>query len=127
MNVVDSSAWLAYFADGPNAGAFAEVVEAPQDLIVPVITVYEVFKRICQQSDEKAAYDAVGVMVQSRVVDLTADLAVRAAQIGREAGLPMADSLILATARAHDAVVWTQDADFDGLEGVRYYPAVGRT
>lgn len=127
MNVVDSSAWLEYFADGPNAGSFAEVVEVPENLIVPVITVYEVFERICQQSDEKAAFDAVGVMVQSRVVDLTADLAVRAAQIGRQAGLPMADSLILATARAHDAVVWTQDADFEGLEGVRYYPAVGHT
>ncbi len=123
MNVVDSSAWLEYFAEGPNASAFAEVVEAPKDLLVPVITVYEVFRRVSQQRGERAAFDAVGVLLQSRVVDLTADLAVEAARIGREVGLPMADSLILATARAHAATVWTQDADFEGLDGVRYVPA----
>ena len=125
MNVVDSSAWLAYFADGPNADAFAEPIESPEDLVVPAITVFEVFRRVAQQRGERAALGYAGVLLRSPVVDVTAELAVEAARLGLRLGLPMADSLVLATARAHGATLWTQDADFDGVEGVRYVPAIG--
>lgn len=90
MNVVDSSAWLEYFADGPNAGFFAPAIEATERLIVP------------------------------SVVELDASLALSAARLGLESKLPLADSIVLATARRFDAVLWTQDGDFEGLPNVRY-------
>ena len=124
MNVIDSSAWLEYFANGPNADAFAEPIESPEDLVVPAITVFEVFRRVAQQRGERAALGYAGVLLRSPVVDVTAELAVEAARLGLRLGLPMADSLVLATARAHGATLWTQDADFDGVDGVRYVPAV---
>jgi len=124
VNVVDASAWLEYFADGPNAEVFAEPIESPEDLVVPAITVFEVFRRVAQQRGERAALGYVGVLLRSPVVDLTAELSVDAARLGLRHGLPMADSLVLATARAHGATLWTQDADLDGVEGVRFVPAV---
>ncbi|ALG66634.1 type II toxin-antitoxin system VapC family toxin [Beggiatoa leptomitoformis] len=120
MNVVDSSAWLEYFADGSNADFFSAAVENTEDLVVPVITLYEVFKRVLQQRDENAAMQAVALMQQGQVVELSAALALSAAQLSHELKLPMADSLILATARRYGATLWTQDNDFEGIEGVRY-------
>lgn len=120
MNVVDSSGWLEYFADGPNARFFAPAIERPATLVVPVISVYEVFKRVLQQRDHGAALQAIAVMRQGRVADLTETLAVAAARLSVLHGLPMADSLMLATAQAADATLWTQDADFEGIPGVRY-------
>ena len=124
MNVVDSSAWLEYFADGPNADVFAEPIESPEDLVVPAISVFEVYKRVAQQRGERVALGYVGVLLRSPVVDVTAELSVEAARLGLRLGLPMADSLILATARAHRATLWTQDADFEGVDGVRYVAGV---
>jgi predicted nucleic acid-binding protein len=121
MNVVDSSAWLEYFADGPNAGHFAKVIEKPDRLLVPSITLLEVFKRISQQRDESAAFQYVAVMRQSTVVDLDAALALHAAALGSRYKLPLADSVVYATAQAYGALIWTQDADFDGLPGVKYW------
>ena len=122
MNVVDSSAWLDYFADGPNAAAFAEPLCDPATLIVPVITLYEVFKVVLRQRGEDAALQAVALMQQGTVVELTAPLALEAARTSAESGLPMADSIILATARQYDATLWTQDDHFKGIESVRYLP-----
>ena len=120
MNVVDASAWLEYFGDGPNAGEFADAIAETEHLIVPSITLFEVFKRIRLQRDLDAALYAVAQMQRGRVVDLDGNLAVAAAELSAESGLPMADSVILATARAEDATLWTQDADFDGMDGVEY-------
>jgi predicted nucleic acid-binding protein len=120
MNVVDSSAWLEYFADGPNAAFFAPAVVDPAQLIVPAITIYEVFKRVLQERGEADALQVIAVMVQGQVVDVTQSLAMSAAKISTDLGLPMADSLILATARAYNAVLWTQDADFRDLPGVKF-------
>lgn len=120
MNVVDSSAWLEYFANGPNSDAFAPAIEKTADLLVPSLTLYEVFKRILQQREEGAALQAVAVMQQGRVVDLDASLALTAARLSVDLRLPLADCVILATARFHDAVLWTQDANFKGLPGVEY-------
>jgi predicted nucleic acid-binding protein len=120
MNVVDSSAWLEFFADGPNADFFAPAIENIAELVVPSLSMYEVFKRVLQQRSEDEALQAVGVMAQGRVVDLTMTLAINAAKLSVDLRLPMADSIMLATARAYHATLWTQDADFQGLEGVQY-------
>lgn len=120
MNVVDSSGWLEYFADGPNAAVFAPAIEKPAGLVVPTISLYEVFKRVLQQRDHGAALQVVAVMRQGRVVELTETLALAAARLSVKHGLPMADSIMLATAQASDATLWTQDADFEGVPGVRY-------
>ena len=120
MNVVDSSGWLEYLADGPNADFFAPAIEATDELVVPTLSLHEVFKKVLQQRGEGHALQAVALMVQGRVVDLDVDLALSAAKVSAEFKLPMADSVMLAAARAHEAILWTQDADFDGLTGVRY-------
>jgi predicted nucleic acid-binding protein len=120
VNVVDSSAWLEYFGDGPNAGDFAAAIEDPEQLAVPTLTLFEVFKRSHQLKGEATALEAIAVMLQGRVVELSASLAIDAAKLSLETGLPLADSIILATAQVEDAVLWTQDAHFQGLEGVEY-------
>ena len=120
MNVVDSSAWLEYFANGPNAGAFASAIQATEELVVPSVTLLEVFKRVYQQRGEGPALQAVALMQQGAVVDLDAPLALTAARISADGKLALADSVVLATARRFDATLWTQDADFEGLPGVRY-------
>ena len=123
MNVVDSCGWLEYFAAGPNADFFAPALEAPDELAVPTISVYEVFKRVLQQRGESEALQAVALMQQGTVVELTATLALEAARTSVALGLPMADSVMLATARSFAAPLWTQDADFEGVDDVHYYAA----
>jgi predicted nucleic acid-binding protein len=120
MNVVDSSAWLEYFANGPNASFFAAAIEKTDELLVPSLTLYEVFKRVLRQRDEGHALQAVAIMQQSTVIDLDGSIALDAARISVASKLPMADSIILATARAYGATVWTQDADFKDVPGVQY-------
>jgi predicted nucleic acid-binding protein len=120
VNLVDSCGWLEYFADGPNARFFASPVEDVKHLLVPSICVLEVFKRVLLQRGEDAALQAVALMLQGVTVDLNAPIAVAAAKISFERNLPLADSVILATARHYHAIVWTQDADFLGIDGVRY-------
>lgn len=122
MNVVDSSAWLEYLAGGPQAEAFAGPVEDTEQLVVPSITVLEVFRRVMQQRGENDALRAVALMQQGIIVDLDTDLAVAAAALGVREKLPLADSVILATARRFAATLWTMDADFKGLAGVQYRP-----
>jgi predicted nucleic acid-binding protein len=120
LNVVDSSAWLEYFADGPNAGFFGPAIEATDELVVPSICLLEVFKRVCQQRGEGPALQAVALMQQGRIVDLDSALALIAAKIGTDTKLALADSVVLATARQADATLWTQDADFEGLPGLKF-------
>jgi predicted nucleic acid-binding protein len=120
MNVVDSGAWLEYFAAGPNGVFFAPAIEEIEKLIVPSITLCEVFKRVRQQRSEHEALQAVAGMQQGRVVDLDAAIALDAARLSVASRLPMADSIVLATSRAFNATLWTQDADFEGFPGVRF-------
>ena len=122
MNVVDSSAWLSYFAGDKNASAFARAVENLDKLIVPTIVITEVFKAVFRQRDEESALSVIAHMQQGRVVALDAELAINAASYGLTHKLPLADSIIFATAKKYAATIWTQDADFEGLPKVRFYP-----
>jgi len=126
MNVVDSSGWLEYFADGANAPFFAPAIERPSALVVPTISLYEVFKRVLQQRDESQALRAVAIMQRGAVADLTAPIALSAAKLSADIRLPMADSVMLATAMAYKALLWTQDIDFEGMQNVRYVRAPAR-
>jgi predicted nucleic acid-binding protein len=120
VNVVDSSGWLEYFANGRNADFFAPAIEATSQLVVPTLSLYEVFKRLLQQRGEEPALQAVALMHQGTVIDLDAPLALAAARLSLELRLPLADSVMLTTARAFGATLWTQDEDFEGRDGVRY-------
>jgi len=120
MNLVDSSGWLEFLANSRNASLFASALEDTASLLVSTVNIYEVFKRVFQQRGEDAALQAVALMHQARVVAVTSPLSLDAARLSAELKLPMADSLILATARAHRATVWTQDARFEGLPDVKF-------
>ncbi|MEN6449406.1 MAG: type II toxin-antitoxin system VapC family toxin [Thermoguttaceae bacterium] len=120
MNVVDSSGWLEYFADGPNAATFSSPLCDTASLIVPVVTIYEVYKVVLRERNENDALAAISLMQKGGVVDCTAELAIAAASLSLRFHLPMADSLILATAQAHGATIWTQDAHFRAIPGVKY-------
>ena len=122
MNVVDSSGWLEYFADGKNASRFAAPLKDLEALVVPSISIYEVFKVLLREAGEDAALQAASAMQRGHVVDLTPQIAMSAALLSTKLSLPMADSIILASARESEAVVWTQDVDFKGLDKVKYFP-----
>ena len=120
MNVVDSSGWIEYFTEGPNAGFFAGAIEKVDELLVPALAIYEVFKWISRERGEAQAVKAVAHMQQGEVVDLDAKLAAYAARLSLQTKLPMADSIVHATARVREATLWTQDDDFEGLDDVKY-------
>ena len=121
MNVVDSSAWLEYFSNSKYAKNFAKAIESTETLLVPTISIFEVFKKVTKERGEDLALQAVALMQQGRVVALDVSISLTASKISLEVNIPMADSIILATARLHKATLWTQDADFRGLDGVRYF------
>src|SRR5689334_14271778 len=120
MNVVDSSGWLEYFINGKNAAFFAPAIEDAQNVIVPTISLFEVFKRILMDGNRDDALEAIAVMKEGRVVDLDDNLALVASELSYELKLPLADSIILATARANSATLWTQDAHFKDVQGVKF-------
>ncbi len=122
MNVIDSSAWLSYFAGDANSVKFAEGIEDLDSLLVPSITLTEIFKHVLRNRDEEAALTVIAHMEQGRVIVLDAELAIAAASYGIKHKLPLADSIIFATAQKYNATIWTQDIDFKGLPNVKYFP-----
>lgn len=120
MNVIDSSGWLEYFIGGKNANFFAPVIEDTENVIVPTISIFEVFKRTLIEKNRDDALEAVAMMYAGKIIDLDREIALMAAELSFELKLPMADSIILATARTHDAILWTQDEHFKGLARVKY-------
>jgi len=120
MNVVDSSAWLEYLGDGPSASEFAKAIENTKELVVPTLAIFEVFKKTVLLRGEAAGLEATALMMQGRVVEATATLALEAARLSIAHQLPLADSFILATARSRNATLWTQDRHFQGLPKVEY-------
>lgn len=122
MNLVDSSAWLAYFSDEPNASKFKSAIEDLEALIVPTVCLHEVFKVILRERGEDDALLAVAAMQQGTVVAMDENIAIEAAVFGKDLNLALADSIIFATAARYEATIWTQDAHFKGLNRVRFYP-----
>lgn len=120
MNLVDSSGWLEYFTNSKNADFFATAIEDTEQLIVSTINLYEVFKKILQQRDENSAFQAIALMQQGRVVEVDSSISLISAKQGINLNLPMADSIILATANVFSATLWTQDSDFKGIAGIKY-------
>lgn len=125
MNVVDSSAWLAWFADEPNAKQFKKAITDTQNLIVPVLCVYEVFKVLLRETTESDALKAITLLQQGNVIDIDSETALDAAKLSFEKSLPMADAIIYTIAKKYRATLWTQDSDFEGLAGVKYFPKGG--
>lgn len=120
MNVVDSSGWLEFFGDGTHGKVYAPIIQESTNLLVPVICVYEVFKRVTQLRDTEEALQAAALMATGEVVEVSVEIALLAADLSIAHKLPMADSLILATTRLYAATLWTQDAHFKGLDGVKF-------
>lgn len=118
--VIDSSGWIEFFVDGPNAKWFARAIQDASDLIVPSITLLEVYRYVLRQRGRQDALQVAATMRQGRVVDLDEGLAIEAAELGASLRLPLADCVIYATTLATEAELWTQDSDFDGLESVRF-------
>ena len=122
MNIVDSSGWLEYFTGGRNALRFAPPLKNLEALVVPSVSIYEVFKVLLREAGENAALQAASAMQRGHVVDLTSKLATSAASLSLEHSMPMADSIILASAMEYKATIWTQDVDFKGIKNVKYFP-----
>lgn len=120
MNIVDSSGWMEYFADGPNAEFFAGPIQDTQQLLVPVASIVEVFSCIARQRGEGDALQAITAMQEGAVAELTVSVALESARLGLEDHLTMAESILVATARTHRATLWTQNPNLKNLEGVRY-------
>ncbi len=120
MNLVDSCGWLEYFSNGENADFFASPLLDSENLIVPSICILEVFKKILQEREEDAAFQAIAVMHQANIIELNSTLAIHSAKLGYENNFPLADSVILATARQYNALIWTQDSHFKDVRGVEY-------
>lgn len=123
MNIVDTSGWLEYFADGHNADHFAPPIQDTEMLLVPTITLFEVFKVVLRERGEDSALQAIALMKQGKEIDLNGNITIQAAKISFELKIPMADSIILATARSCQAIVWTQDSDFKDIQEVKYFPS----
>jgi predicted nucleic acid-binding protein len=122
VNIVDSSGWLEFFSDGPNADHFAQPLSDRDNLLVPSIIIYEVFKVVLRERGENDALQSVALLRQGGIIELSEDISLRAARLSIRHKLPMADSIILATALAHDSIIWTQDEHFNGLDKVNFFP-----
>lgn len=120
MNLVDSSGWLEYFAAGKNSDFFAKPVEDTENLLVSVINLYEVYKKVLTEKNERDAKQATALMMQGKVADVNPSLSLKAAELSFNLKIPMTDSLIYVTAQEHNAILWTQDYDFKNLERVKF-------
>ncbi|GMU97477.1 MAG: hypothetical protein AMXMBFR51_02160 [Ignavibacteriota bacterium] len=121
MNLLDSSAWMEYFADGKNAKHFEPIIQDLKNLVESVINVSEVYKKISQHRDENSAIQAIAVMQQAEVLEITSQIAIEGSKISIQNKIPMADSLIIASARSVGAKIWTQDYDFKELDNVMFF------
>jgi toxin FitB len=119
VNVVDSSGWIEYLSGGPNAGFFRDPIEDEEALLIPTLSLFEVYRHLLRHLGRDEALNIIAAMRQGTVIDLDDRLALDAAELSVATKLALADSIILAAARAHDASFWTQDADFEGHENVR--------
>lgn len=119
MVVVDSSGWIEFFTDGPKANAFARYLKELEQVVTPTVVVYEVYKKIKRERGEVLAKLCLAQIQKTQLVPIDEELAVLAADIGLEFSLPMADSFVLATARAYGAQLITGDSDFREVPGAQ--------
>ena len=122
MNLVDSSGWLEYLSDGKNADSFSTPLNDIENVIVPTICIYEVFKVVIREKGENEALQAVALMKQGNIVDLSFEISIQAAKFSIDNKIPMADSIIYTTGQKYNAIIWTQDDDFKNLPSVKYFP-----
>lgn len=128
MNVVDASGWLEYFSDGPDAAFFAQVLQETETLLVPTVTILEVFRRICRSHGEGAALQAAAAMQQGTVVPLDTPAALEAGRLAVSHDVSASAGAVLAVAERHSATVWTMDERVRHAPGVRYRePSGGRS
>ena len=120
MNVVDTSGWIEALLDAPNAEFFKPVIRHTSELIVPTISIFEVYRIVLRTRGKDFADEAVGAMTTGQVIELDAELATSAATLAHSEKLAMADAIILATARRFDATIYTQDADLKRFETVKF-------
>jgi predicted nucleic acid-binding protein len=121
MSIVDSSLWIEYFLDNDLDDAVTSVMEDSVGLYVPSICLYEVYRKFFSMGHAEKADLAVDIMQNAIVVSITPDIAIQAAKLGKEFGLPLADSIIYATAKSYNVEIYTQDKHFKGLDGVHYF------
>jgi predicted nucleic acid-binding protein len=121
MNIIDSSLWLEYFADTEAGDNISEIIENTDELLVPTITIYEVFKKLLLERNEDDAIFAIAHMRQGKIIELNDELSLLAAKIGKDYKLPMADSIIYATNVMYNCILWTQDKHFINLKSVNYF------
>ena len=112
-----------FFSEGKNASVFGIPIQNIDTLVIPTIIIYEVFKVLLRASGEKNAIIAHAHMQLGNSIDLTPELSIAASRISLDYKLPMADSIILASAQSSNAVIWTQDEHFKGIKNVKYFPA----
>lgn len=121
MNLVDSSGWIEFLMDGQHGAAFAKPICDTSALLVPTVCLLEVYKIVKRRRGQELAAEVAAQMSKGRLAPLDESLAIFAAELGLQHALPLADSVILATAQRYRATLWTTDAHFDGLTDVRYY------
>src|SRR5215510_10515127 len=121
MNIIDSTFWLEYFADTEAGDIISEIIENSKELLVPTITIYEVFKKLLSEKGEDDALLAIAHMKQGKIVDLNDEISLSAAKISNNNKIPMADSIIYATNLKFNSILWTQDKHFEGLKSVNYF------
>ena len=124
MNVVDSSCWIEFAEDSPVKKWIAPIIENLDDLLVPTIVLYEVYKKLSATKGAAYADKFAKGMLNAEIIPLDPELSLIAANISQKYKLPMADSIIYATTKQHNAVLWTTDQHFDGLPNVRYFESV---
>lgn len=121
MIVVDSSGWIEFFLDGPKAGIYARYLQHPEKILTPVIVVYEVYKKVKRERGEQLAKLCLAQIEKTQIVPITQTIALLAADLSLEFSLPMADALVLATARAQKSELITSDSDFQNIPGARVF------
>lgn len=120
MNILDSSCWLEYLSDGKKVKKISQVIENTKLLMVPSISIYEVFKKVLSFSNENQALQIVALMQQAKVVDLDISISMLSAKLSLQYKLPLADSIMLASAKYYKATLWSFDSDFKNIPGVKY-------
>ena len=122
MILIDSYGWIEYFGDGPLADSYAVFIEKADEkgTVTPTVVIYEVYRKVKSVRGEEKALEAYAQMSRTKIVDLTSSLCLEAADISMNLNLGMADSIIVATAKAYNAQIITSDEHLKKVDKVKY-------